>query len=90
MSKLKKKETKPTPQQLKIITIISESMCVDESEITPGTLFSEDLNCDSIDFVEMTMMLEEDFGVEIDDEVASKLLTVYDVFKYIEKNVVNA
>lgn len=86
MAKSKTAEVKPTAQQLKIIGLISITLQVDETDITPGSRFSEDLNADSIDFVEMTMEIEEQFRVEIDDEIASKLLTVADVYKFVEKN----
>lgn len=72
--------------RLKIVELISIQMIVDETEVTPGTRLSEDLNADSMDFVELTMVLEDEFNIEIDDEAAEKLLTVESIFKYVEKH----
>jgi acyl carrier protein len=67
----------------KLKKIVAEQLSVDESKIVPSARFSEDLNADSLDLVEMIMSLEEEFGVEIPDEEAEKLLTVQDALDYI-------
>ncbi len=54
-------------------------------QVTPEAKFIEDLGADSLDTVELVMALEEEFGIEIPDEQAEKLLTVGDVIKYIEE-----
>jgi len=64
--------------------IVAEQLGVDESKIEPAARFSEDLNADSLDLVEMIMSLEEEFGVEIPDEEAEKILTVGDAMNFIE------
>ncbi|HWQ13531.1 MAG TPA: acyl carrier protein [Roseiflexaceae bacterium] len=64
--------------------IVAEQLGVDESKIVPEARFSDDLNADSLDLVEMIMSLEEEFGVEIPDEDAEKILTVKDALDYIE------
>lgn len=64
--------------------IVAEQLGVDESKIVPAARFSEDLNADSLDLVEMIMALEEEFGIEIPDEDAEKILTVKDAASYIE------
>jgi len=63
--------------------IVAEQLGVDESKIVPAR-FSDDLNADSLDLVEMIMSLEEEFGVEIPDEDAEKILTVGDALSYID------
>jgi acyl carrier protein len=68
----------------KIKKIIVDQLGVDESEVTPMASFVDDLGADSLDTVELVMALEEEFGIEIPDEDAEKLLTVEDVIKYIE------
>jgi len=52
--------------------------------MTVEASFVDDLGADSLDTVELVMALEEEFGIEIPDEDAEKLLTVEDVVKYIE------
>ena len=67
--------------------IVAEQLGVDESKIIPSARFSDDLNADSLDLVEMIMSLEEEFGVEIPDEDAEKILTVGDAMSYIESHL---
>ena len=66
--------------------IVAEQLGVDEAKIVPSAKFSDDLNADSLDLVEMIMSLEEEFGVEIPDEDAEKLLTVQDAIDYIDSH----
>jgi len=65
-------------------TIVTEQLGVDEEEITPQASFVDDLNADSLDLVELIMSLEEEFGLEISDEDAEKIVTVQDAATYIE------
>jgi len=64
--------------------IVVDHLGVDLSRVTLGARFREDLEADSLDLVELTMMFEEKFGGEISDEEAQKLVTVGDVVTYIE------
>ncbi len=63
--------------------IVAEQLGVDESKIVPSARFSEDLNADSLDLVELIMSLEEEFGLEISDEDAEQIATVNDAVEYI-------
>ena len=65
--------------------IIVEQLGVDEEEVTPDASFVDDLGADSLDTVELVMAFEEEFGIEIPDEDAEKILTVQDAVKYIEE-----
>lgn len=67
--------------------IIHEQLHADESLITPGASFIEDLGADSLHFVELTLTLEEEFGIDISDEDAERIRTVQDAVDYIEKHV---
>ena len=64
--------------------IIVEQLGVDESEVTPDASFVEDLGADSLDTVELIMVLEEEFGIEIPDEDAEKIVHVKDAVQYIK------
>jgi acyl carrier protein len=75
---------KPIDQRVK--DIIVEQLGVKPDQVTPEAKFIEDLGADSLDTVELIMALEEEFGIEVPDEQAEKLLTVGDVAKYIEDN----
>ena len=71
--------------QDKIKQIIADQLGVKKEEVTENAKFVDDLGADSLDTVELVMALEEEFGVEIPDEEAEKLLTVGDALKYIEE-----
>ncbi|KAB8144537.1 acyl carrier protein [Chloroflexia bacterium SDU3-3] len=66
--------------------IVAEQLNVDEEKVVPSARFNEDLNADSLDLVEMIMSLEEEFGVEIPDEDAEKILTVQDALEYVDSH----
>jgi acyl carrier protein len=63
--------------------IIAEQLGVDESEVKEDASFTEDLNADSLDLVEMIMSLEEKFHVQISDEDAEKITTVGEAVDFI-------
>jgi len=65
--------------------IIGEQLGVEEDEVTPEASFVEDLGTDSLDTVELVMALEEEFGIEIPDEDAEKILTVGKALDYIKE-----
>lgn len=66
--------------------LITEQLGVDEEDVTPEARFVDDLNADSLDLVELIMSLEEEFGLEISDEDAEKIVTVQDATSYIESH----
>lgn len=67
----------------KIANIIEDRFEINRSNITLNLNFKNDLDADSIDFVEFVMDLEEAFGADISDEDAEKLKTVGEAVKYI-------
>ncbi|MHB1131145.1 MAG: acyl carrier protein [Chloroflexota bacterium] len=66
--------------------IVADQLGVDEEQIVPEASFVEDLNADSLDLVDLIMTLEEQFGMEISDEDAEKILSVQDAMNYIEEH----
>ena len=64
--------------------IIVEQLGVDEGDVKPEASFVDDLNADSLDLVELIMSLEEEFGTEISDEDAEKIVTVQDAIDYLK------
>ena len=72
----------------KLAALLSEQFGVDVDSITMDTSF-EDLGADSLDIVEMTMAVEEEFGLEdMDEEDLSGISTVADLVRYLQNTVV--
>lgn len=67
----------------KLKPVIAEQLGVDESQVTEEASFTEDLNADSLDLVELIMSLEEQFSLQISDEDAEKITTVGEAVDYI-------
>jgi acyl carrier protein len=70
----------------KVKNIIVERLSVDEKDVKENASFIDDLGADSLDTVELVMALEEEFGLEIPDEEAEKIVSVGDAVKYIESH----
>ncbi len=68
----------------KVKAIVVEQLSVDEAEVTIDSTFIDDLGADSLDIVELIMAFEEEFNVEIPDDVAEKIKTVKDTVEYID------
>ena len=68
----------------KVKKIIVDHLGVDASKVTDEASFIDDLGADSLDTVELVMAFEEEFGSEISDSEAEKILTINDAVKFIE------
>jgi len=66
--------------------IVIEHLGVDEGKVTEEASFIDDLGADSLDIVELVMAFEEEFGVEIPDDAAEKILTVKDAIGFIDSH----
>lgn len=69
--------------------IIAEQFNVEEDTISLETSFRDDLNADSLDLVELVMALEDEFGLEIDDENVENIETLGDAIDYIKNELDN-
>ena len=70
----------------KVKKIIVDTLSCDEDKVTLEAKLKDDLDADSLDAVELIMSIEEEFDIEIPDEVALSIKTVKDIVDYIEKN----
>lgn len=66
--------------------IIVDQLGVNATEVTSEASFVEDLGADSLDTVELVMALEEEFGIQIPDEEAEKIVTVKDAIAHIKSH----
>lgn len=64
--------------------IVIEHLGVDESKVSDNASFIDDLGADSLDTVELVMAFEEEFGCEIPDDAAEKILTIKDAVDFID------
>ena len=80
----------PEQIQTKVIDLAGEQAGLATVEITPATHFVNDLNFDSLDVVEFSMSVEDEFEVSIPDEDVDKLQTVGDVIEYLAQRVGDA
>ena len=67
----------------KLIDMVSENLEIDKSKITDEALFINDLGADSLDTVELIMMLEEEFDIEIKDSEAKVMKSFGDIHKFV-------
>ena len=70
--------------EARVKDIIVDQLGVNADQVTTEAKFVEDLGADSLDTVELVMAFEEEFGIEVPDEEAEKLMTVGNVVQYIE------
>lgn len=68
----------------KMKEILVDQLGVDESEVTMDASFIDDLAADSLDIVELIMTMEEEFGMEIEEEDVESLTTVGSAVAYIK------
>lgn len=64
--------------------IVIDHLGVEAVKVTENAAFIDDLGADSLDTVELVMAFEEEFGIEISDDAAEKILTVKDAIDYIQ------
>ena len=70
----------------KVIKMVADQFMIDESEVTADTLFVDDLGADSLDVVELTMALEEEFSLpDTPEEELMNIHTVGDLAEYISR-----
>ena len=74
--------TSPHWETLK--SVIVEQLDVDPAQVKPEASFTDDLNADSLDLVELIMALEEKFNVKISDDDARTIRTVGSALTYID------
>ena len=70
----------------KIKEILAEQLSVDPDKITMNSLLEEDLAADSLDAIDIVMSIEDEFQVEVPDEVIADMKSVGDIVNFIENN----
>lgn len=70
----------------KVQKIVADQLNVELDKVQMETNFVEDLNADSLDQVELIMAVEDEFGIEVPDDVVQEIRTVGDIVKVLEDN----
>ena len=75
----------------RVQTVVADKLSVETSEVVLDASFTEDLNADSLDLVELIMAFEEEFGtddtpIEISDEDAEGITTVQAAIDYLKEH----
>jgi len=72
----------------KLCALITEQFGAEEGSVTAETSFVDDLGADSVDLVDLSMALEEEFGMdEMDEEALTSIVTVGDLYKYMQEHL---
>ena len=72
----------------KLVGLIAEQFNVEADSITMETAFHDDLNADSVDIVDLSMALEEEFGIEeMGEEEISTIVTVGDLVRFLQNKL---
>lgn len=69
----------------KIKSLIVQELGVESEKVTLEARLADDLGADSLDAVELIMAIEEEFGIEVNDEAAQQINQVKDIVEYVEK-----
>ena len=78
--------SEPLQRKTARVKIVIEHLGVEEVKVTEAASFIDDLGADSLDTVELVMAFEEEFGCEIPDDAAEKIVTVKDAVDFIQQN----
>ena len=71
----------------RIQTIVADQLGVEIAEVTKDASILDDLGADSLDVVELVMILEEAFDIEVPDESVEEMRTIGDVQRFVESNI---
>ena len=70
----------------KVRDILVDQLDCEEDKVTMDASVTDDLGADSLDLVDLVMSLEDEFGIEINDDQVETIKTVGDIVRYIEDN----
>lgn len=75
--------------ELRVLAIVAEQLRVPSDEVTAESHLLDDLNADSLDVVDLTIAIEEEFSsddapIEISEDAAAEMRTVQDIITYLE------
>ena len=79
----RKERNKMKDVESKVRAIIAKHYRISEDDVKPGSSFITDFSGDSLDIIELVLILEDEYGIEVPEEIAEDLDTVQKVYDYI-------
>jgi len=70
-----------------LLEVLKETVTEDESKLVPEAKLIDDLHCDSLSAVEITMELENRLDITIDDEEVEQIVTIGDIINIVESKL---
>ena len=70
----------------RVVQIIAEELDVDPEELSMDTHITDDLDADSLDAMEVILKIEEEYDVEIPDDLVQRIQTIADVVEFLDNN----
>lgn len=70
----------------RVVQIIAEELDVDPDDLSMDTHITDDLDADSLDAMEVILKIEEEFDVEIPDDLVQRIQTIADVVEFLDNN----
>lgn len=67
----------------KVTKLVTEQLCLEFMPVRIDANFTTELGADSLDVVELVMAIEEDFGIEVPDEAAGRIVNIEQASKFI-------
>ena len=72
----------------KLCALVANQFGVEADSVNADTAFVDDLGADSVDLVDLSMALEEEFGLEeMEAEEIESIVTVGDLYKYMQDHL---
>lgn len=68
----------------RVLEVISEQFNLTVDELQENVSFTNDLDADSIQLMELVMSIEDEFGIEMDDEAIAEINTIGDLLEYVD------
>lgn len=72
---------------IRLQNIIGKQLGIDPIKINPEADFGKELGADSLDIVELVMAIEDEFEIDIEDQIANQITTLQDALNYIEEKL---
>jgi acyl carrier protein len=67
----------------KVNAFLIDEFEMEEEQLTPDALLKDDLDIESLDFVDIAVVIEKEFGVKVTSEHIEKIVKLQDLYNFI-------